>query len=208
LTSLRRPFQNSVATKTRKNFVLFLGTLMFAATAHAVPMTHFLPNASGGFEAFLFPELTNGTPSLQGGIFTLPQAVNPGFVIILNSPTANQKDPSTWLDVIQFFDSGTGVVNSVQLLRGGPNQSTYYPTLKTVSKSADAFVTVGTDSNGMFTTFTDYSVVAAQTRTYHFYTGAFPIAVPDEGTTLGLFGLAILMLFMLHRTVRRAATHR
>ena len=28
--------------------------------------------------------------------------------------------------------------------------------------------------NGMFTTFTDYSVIAAQTRTYHFYTGPFP----------------------------------
>ena len=181
---------------------------MFAVTAHAAPMTHFLPNASGGFEAFLFPELLNGTPSLQGGIFTLPQAVNPGFVIILNSPTANQKDPKAWLDVIRFFDNGSGVVNSVQLLRSGPNQSTYFPTLKTLKKSSNAFVIVGTDLNGMFTTFTDYSVVAAQTRTYHFYTGPFPfLAVPDEGATFGLLSLAILALVMLHRRLRRPAAH-
>lgn len=181
---------------------------MFAVTAHATPMTHFLPNASGGFEAFLFPELLNGTPSLQGGIFTLPQAVNPGFVIILNSPTAKQKDQKTWLDVIRFFDNGSGVVNSVQLLRSGPNQSTYFPTLKTLKKTSNAFVIVGTDLNGMFTTFTDYSVVAAQTRTYHFYTGPFPfLAVPDGGATFGLLSLAILALVMLHRRLRRPAAH-
>ena len=137
----------------------------------------------------------------------MPQTVNPGFVIILNSPTARQNDTTAWLDVIRFFDNGSGLVNSVQLLRGGPNQTTYFPTLRTVNRSSNAFVTVGTDSNGMFTTFTDYSVIAAQTRTYHFYTGPFPFLVPDEGSTLGLLSLAALGLAALHRKLRRADAH-
>jgi len=178
--------------------------VMFTLTAQATPLTHFLPNSTGGFDAFIFPELTDGTPSLQGGIFTLPQTVNPGFVVILNSATAKETDVSTWLDVIRFFDNGSGIVNSVQLLRSGPNESSYFPSLKTIMNGSHAFVTVGTDSNGMFTTFTDYSVVAAQTRNYHFYTGAFPVAIPDQGSTFTLLSLTIAALLGLARKVQRA----
>lgn len=200
----RRLLQNLAATKTRKSFVLLLSVVIFAITAQATPLTHFVPNATGGFDAFIFPELLNGTQSLQGGIFTLPQTVNPGFVIILNSPTARQTDTSTWLDVIRFFDNGSGVVNSVQLLRGGPSQANYFPTLRTVNRASSAFVIVGTDSTGMFTTFTQYSVTAGVTRNYHFYTGAFPIPIPDEGSTFLLLGVAVAALLGVARKLRPA----
>jgi hypothetical protein len=177
---------------------------MFAVTAQATPLTHFVPNATGGFDAFIFPELLNGTQSLQGGIFTLPQTVNPGFVIILNSPTARQNDTTAWLDVIRFFDNGSGVVNSIQLLRGGPNQANYFPTLRTINRASSAFVIVGTDSSGMFTTFTQYSVTAAVTRNYHLYTGAFPIPIPDEGSTFVLLGVAVAALLGVARKLRHA----
>jgi hypothetical protein len=167
-------------------------------------LTHFTPNATGGFDASIYPELTNGTPSLVGGIFTLPQVVNPGYVVILQSP-GHTKKTGNWTDVIHFFDNGTGSVMGIQMLVGGSNQSSYYPSLHTVMGNPHAFIvkTQATAANG-FTTFTDYSVKTQQTRNYHFYTGIFPLAaIPDAGSTLILLSLALVPLILFHRKLRQ-----
>jgi hypothetical protein len=56
----------------------------------------------------------------------------------------------------------------------------------------------------MFTTFTQYSVTAAVTRNYHLYTGAFPIPIPDEGSTFVLLGVAVAALLGVARKLRHA----
>jgi hypothetical protein len=170
-----------------------------SANAFAVPLTHFSLNASGGFDAYIYPELTNGTPSLVGGVFTLPQTVNPGYVVILDNSASPQNITSGWDDVIHFFSTGLGPVNEIQMLRGGPNQASYYPSLNTVLHSSHAFVVK--NSTG-FTNFTDYSVTSTVTRNYHFYTGPFPALVPDGGSTAILLGMALIMLILLHRSLR------
>jgi len=170
-----------------------------SANAFAVPLTHFSLNASGGFDAYIYPELTNGTPSLVGGVFTLPQTVNPGYVIILDNSTSSQHSESGWDDIIHFFSVGLGPVNAIQMLRGGPNQASYYPSLNTVLQSSHVFIVK--NSSGI-TNFTDYSVTSTVTRNYHFYTGPFPALVPDGGSTVILLGLALILLILLHRCLR------
>jgi hypothetical protein len=160
-------------------------------------------NATGGFDAWIFPELTNGTPSLVGGIFDLPQVVNPGYLVILQN-RRHSNNTGNWADVIHFFDNGTASVMAIQMMVGGPNQSSYYPSLSTVMGNPHAFVTKtqAKVENG-FTNFTDYSVKTKQTRNYHFYTGALGLAVPDTGSTLIFLSLALVPLTLFHRKLRQ-----
>jgi hypothetical protein len=204
LTSLSLCRKLQIRLRIRKTHLFLLAGVMLTMSAQAVPLTHFVTNP-GGFDAYLYPELLDGTPSLEGGIFTLPTTVNPGFVIILDDASSNKRDPNSWFEVIRFFDSGSGIVNSVQMLTGGPNQASYFPSLSTVRNSPNAFIVRGQITGGggppMFTDFTQYSVVAQQTRNYHFYTGPFPI--PDGGSTLIFLSFAIAMLVAFRRKLQR-----
>jgi hypothetical protein len=163
--------------------------------ATGTPLTHFLPNGSGGFDAFIYPELLNGTPSLQGGIFTLPSMVNSGYVIILD-PGGSQNNTATWGDVIQFADDGHGHATTIQMLVAGPNQSSYFPSLNKVQNNPHAFIaeTVGAD-------FTDYTVTSGtQVRNYHFFTGTLSVA--DGGSTLIFLGAAFAAVVVFRRKLQ------
>jgi VPDSG-CTERM motif len=180
---------------------------VLTASAQAVPLTHFLSNSTGGFDAFLYPETLTGTPSLQSGIFTLPQAVNPGYVIILASPTSLFNNTSSWVDVIHFFKIGNGPVTNIQMLVGGPNQASYFPSLATVKNSPFTTIVKGQQLGSVFTidpltgftNFTDYSVRSNVTRNYHFFTGI--LSVPDSGSTFILLSAALgaLIIFRPRR---------
>jgi hypothetical protein len=69
-------------------------SVAFVSVAQALPVTTFTSNASGGFDALIYPTLTDGTFSVQSAIFTLPFAVNPGYVIIVENPSVSQKNTS------------------------------------------------------------------------------------------------------------------
>jgi hypothetical protein len=203
---VRRLLLSFAVTKKRKTYLFSLAAMALAANAQAIPLTHFLPNAAGGFEAFIYPELLDGTPSVVGGIFALPQTVNAGYVIILENAASNPRDIANWSDVITFIDNGNGKATSIQMLDGGPNQATYFPSLSMVSHSPSAFVIESQNGNGFtdFTGFTDYSVKSKQTtRNYHFFTGdAF--SVTDSGSTLMLLGVAFVALAISRRRLLQA----
>ncbi len=187
-------------TKKHKIFVVALAALALTTSMQAVPLTHFLPN-SKGFEAFVYPELTDGTPSVVGGIFTLPQPVNAGYVIIVESQNGSRKDPTTWSNVIHFTGSGSGKATTVQMMSAGPNQASYFPSVSTLRHSPTAFVL---EAPSGFTDFTNYSVKSRKSkgvRTYHFFTGdivAIP-AIPDGGSTGMLLGSALIPLLFFRR---------
>jgi hypothetical protein len=184
-------------TKKHKIFVVSLAALVMTASAQAAPLTHFLPT-SNGFDAFIYPELTDGTPSAVGGIFTLPQPVNAGYVIIVDNAHGSRTDPSTWSDVIHFIGSGSGKATTIQMMAGGPNQASYFPSVSTLRHSPNAFVL---EAPGGFTDFTNYSVKSKKSkgvRTYHFFTADIA-AIPDGGSTAMLLGSALIPLLFFRR---------
>jgi hypothetical protein len=180
-------------TKKLKICLLSLVFTAVAATAQAVALTHFVLNATGGFDAFIYPELLSGAPSSIGDIFTLPQPVNAGYVVILKSGN-HPTNIANWMDVIHFIDNGHGKATTVQMLDGGGDQASYFPSLSVIKHNPSAFIIEGA---GDFTDFTDYSVKGKQKRNYHFYT-ADARAVPDSGSTLMLLGLPFIGLVVLH----------
>lgn len=186
----------------RKTGIAALIALALSSTAHALPVTSFTTNASGGFEGFVYPVLADGTFSFQSAIFTLPIAVNPGFVIIVADPTLSVKDPSNWSDVIRFINDGTGHATTLQMFVGGPDQASYFPTVTKVLNASHVFVANASLANGGWTDFTDYSVSGTKVRTYHFFTGA--ITTPEAGSTLALLGIAFAALFVLRGKLVRA----
>src|SRR5207237_8452807 len=97
--------------------------------------------AAGGFAAYVEPTLADGTFSFQIAIFTLPIAVNAGFVIILDDPSVSAKDTSNWSDVIRFINNGTGKATTMQMFTGGPDQASYFPSLTKVLNSSHVFIT-------------------------------------------------------------------
>jgi hypothetical protein len=186
-------------TKKRKTYLFSLAAMaLVAASAQAIPLTRFLPSAAGGFEAFVYPELLDATPSSVSSIFALPQTVNAGYVVILRNTTGDLRDIANWSDVIHFINDGNGKATSIQMLAGGPNQAGYFPSLSTVSHSPSAFIIEGQSGNG-FTDFTDYSVKSKQTtRNYHFFT-ADVFSVPDSGSTLMFLGVSFLAIVIFRR---------
>jgi hypothetical protein len=189
-------------TKKRKIYILSLAFSALAATAQALPLTHFVPNATGGFDAFVFPELLNGTPAAVGGIFTLPRPVNAGYVIILKRGTNDPRNVANWSDVIHFIDSGRGKATTIQMMDGGPDQASYFPSLSTIRHNPVAVIVEAKNEDG-FTLFTDYSVRSKQKRNYHFFT-ADAVSVPDSGSTLALLGIAFSALIVFRRSLLRA----
>jgi hypothetical protein len=190
-------------TKKHKIYILSLAFGALAATAQALPMTHFIPNATGGFDAFVFPELLDGTPAPVGGIFTLPQQVNAGYVIILKQGTNDPRNIANWSDVIHFIDNGRGKATTIQMLDGGPNQASYFPSLATIRHNPVAVVVAAENEDG-FTLFTDYSVRSKQKRNYHFFTADTFAAVPDGGSTLLLLAIAFVALIIFCKNMLQA----
>jgi len=189
-----------IARKLKACCIAF-AVITLSTNGLAVTLTHFVPNASGGFDAFVYPESTDGAPSHVGGIFTLPQVVNPGYVVILDNPASLPTNTAAWDDVIHFFDNGTGTVTAMQLLAGGPNQSSYFPSLDTVMSDPHAFIVKSGTST--MTTFTDYSVLGSrrkEIRNYHFFTAAF--SLPDAGSTVVLLGFALTALILFAKNDR------
>ena len=184
----------------RRLYLVLLLSVAWMASVYALPVTTFTTNASGGFDAWIYPTLSDGTYSLQSGIFTLPFSVNPGYVIILDDPALGTKDTSNWSDVIRFINNGSGKALTMQMFVGGPDQASYFPSLSKVMNSSHVFIP---EAGGGFTDFTDYSVTGAKPRNYHFFTGVF--AIPDSGSTMLLLALATGLLFLIHAVERKAA---
>jgi protein with PEP-CTERM/exosortase system signal len=188
--------------KMGKFCVLSVAFAALAATAQALPLTHFVSNATGGFDAFIFPELLDGTPAPLGGIFTLPQPVNAGYVIILKDGTNDPRNIANWTDVIHFIDNGRGKATTIQMMDDGPDQASYFPSLSTLRHSPVAVIVEAKNEDG-FTLFTDYSVRSKQKRNYHFFT-AEAVSVPDGGSTLAFLGIAFSALIVFRRSLLRA----
>jgi hypothetical protein len=184
----------------RKTGIAALIALALSSTAHALPVTTFVPTTSGGFEGFVYPVLADGSFSFQSAIFALPIAVNPGFVVIVADPTLSVKDPSNWTDVIRFINDGNGKATTMQMFVGGPDQASYFPTVNKVLNASHIFIANSSLANGGWTDFTDYSVSGSKVRTYHFFTGA----IPEGGSTLALLGIAFAALFLLRGKLVRA----
>jgi hypothetical protein len=175
-----------------------IAAVAFTATADALPYTSFTPNASGGFDAFVYPVVADGTPSLLSDIFTLPTQVNPGWVVIVEDPSLSNKNTSNWSVIAHFIDNGNGKATTLQLLTGGPDQADYFPSVNKVFNQPHAFIA---ENLSGFSDFTDYSVRTQVTRNYHFYTAAFPIA--DSGSTFILLGIAFTALIVFRRKLRQ-----
>jgi hypothetical protein len=201
----------SFAVTTRvKIYILVLVCIGLARAAQALPLTHFVPNSTGGFDAFVFPESLDGTPAKVSAIFKLPQTVNAGYVIILGSGTEDPRDMNNWSDVIHFFNKGRGKSTAMQMLQGGPDQASYFPSLSTIRHNPTAVIVEAQNSTN-FTAFTDYSVrTKKKTRNYHFFTAEFSAetaaefsaetaAIPESGSTLILLGVALASLLLLRR---------
>jgi hypothetical protein len=188
---------NLAVIKKHKIFIISLAALALATSVQAVPLTHFLPK-SKGFEAFVYPELTDGTPSAVGGIFTLPQPVNVGYVIIVENQNGSRTDPTTWSNVIHFIGNRSGKARAIQMMSAGPNQASYFPSVSTLRHSPIAFVL---EAPSGFTDFTNYSVKSKKSkgvRTYHFFTADIA-AIPDGGSTGVLLGSALIPLLFFRR---------
>jgi hypothetical protein len=187
----------------KKWAVGFLSVALISA-AHALPVTTFTANASGGFDAFVYPTLANGSFASQSANFALPFAVNPGYVIIVDDPTVSQKTTSNWSDVIRFINNGTGKATTMQMFAGGPDQASYFPSLAKVMNSPHVFLTESSATGCVFTDFTNYSINTNKVRNYHFFTAAAPLAaVPEGASTLLLFAIALFALFMLHKRLAK-----
>jgi hypothetical protein len=194
---------NNYHITVRRLYLVLLLSIAWMASANALPVTTFSTNTAGGFDAWIYPTLSDGTFSLQSGIYTLPYAVNPGYVIILDDPALGVKDTSNWSDVIRFINNGSGKAFTMQMFVGGPDQASYFPSLSKVMNSSHVFITESGATNGGFTDFTDYSVTGVKPRNYHFFTGVF--AVPDSGSTMLLLAIATGFLFMIHTVVKKGA---
>jgi VPDSG-CTERM motif len=180
----------------------------FISVAHAFPVTSFTTNSSGGFGAVVYPTLADGTFTSQSAIFTLPFAVNPGYVIIVDDPTVSNRNTSNWSDVIRFIGNGTGKATTMQMFTGGPDQTSYFPSLAKVMNSPHVFITESSATGGGFTDFTDYSVSTNKVRNYRFYTAAAPlVATPDSGSTLTLLGVALCALFFVRKKLASRVRH-
>lgn len=157
--------------------------MVLSLTAHAVPLTHFVSTGGNGFEAFIFPELTDGTPSVQGGVFTLPKPVHAGYVVIVRNPAEDPGNISNWTSVVHFINAGSGQATTVQLLSAGPDDASYFPSLSTVLQSHNTFIPES--QSGEFTTYT------VKSRVYHFFNAA---VVPESGSSWILLSCSLFVL--------------
>ncbi|MDB6147218.1 MAG: hypothetical protein JWO45_882 [Spartobacteria bacterium] len=184
----------------RKAFLVLVFAIGLAASAQALPVTSFTTTPDGGFVAYVYPTLADGTFSYQSPIITLPISVNAGYVVILDNLALDPKDTSNWSDVIRFIDNGTGKATTMQMFVGGPDQASYFPSFNKVNNASHVFIAETSDTGGSSTQFTEYSVSGNKTREYHFFTAA----IPETGATVALLGLALAFVFALHRKLSKA----
>ena len=162
------------------------------------------PPAVGGFTCNVYPSLADGTPSEVSDIFSLFSLVSAGFIVLLESPTADPQDVSQWSDVLELIDIGDGNnAITARLMSGGCN---CFPTFDTVNSFPSGFLIE--NQSGIGDDFVDFTVFVGGLNTFNIYSGS-PVNesgdVP-EPTTVALMGggLSLLAYFKISRNALAA----
>jgi PEP-CTERM motif len=169
--------------------VLFL-VLLTTTAGSAAPISSCVANLSGiGITCNVYESNAGGNPSEISSIFSLGTSAVAGYVVLLESPTADETNIANWSDVLHFIDDGVGLASTAQLLSAGCG---CFPSFATVSAAAGQFIVetqFGTGDD--FKDFTTYQPTV--TDTYNIYSAAPLTAVPEPGSFF-LAGATVLSL--------------
>jgi len=151
-----------------------------------------MTNMSGiGITCNIYESDASGNPSEISSIFSLGTTAVAGYVVLLESPLADQTNTAMWSDVLHFIDDGVGFSTTAQLLSDG---CACFPTFTAVNAAGAQFIVetqFGTGND--FTDFTPYQPTA--TDTYNIYSAApFVLAPEPQSWWMLAGGLAVLGL--------------
>jgi hypothetical protein len=157
-----------------------LGVLGMVSNVSAGPVSTCLNHVGdSGFTCNIYETLADGTPSDISNILSFPtgQVVSPGFIVLLESPGANQTDPTQWSDVFQFIDNGDGTSTTGQLFSSGCN---CYPTYSQINAAPNLFMTetqIGTGND-----FVDSTTFAPGLNVFNIFSAA-PDPIPEPASS-------------------------
>jgi hypothetical protein len=184
----------------RTQSILFLALAPFGigSTLSAGPVSACVNHVGdSGFTCNIFETLADGTPSEISNIFAFPaaQSVVSGYIVLLETPSSSQTDPTQWSDVLHFIDNGSGQATSGQLLSSGCN---CFPTSLQVNATAHAFIVEAQTGTG--NDFLDSTAFVAGFNTFNIFSAA-PVSEP---ASIGLMASALLVAFIRirHQGVR------
>jgi hypothetical protein len=173
----------------------FVSCLAFAAPVSSCAAN---PPSLGGFTCNVYPSLADGTPSELSDIFNLFDTVTAGFIVLLDSPTADPQDVSQWSDVLELIDNGEGNAATARLMSNGCN---CFPTFDTVSNYPSGFLVENQSGSG--DDFVDFTAFTGGLNTFNIYSASRAVESGDvpEPATLALMGggLSFLAYFKISR---------
>jgi hypothetical protein len=185
--------------QTQAVLLLAIGVLGGSSVASAGPISSCAPIVgSSGFACNFYETTATGLPSEISNLVSLPSTVQAGYIVLLESPSSINSDPTTWSDVLQFIDGGTGNANTAQLFSSGCACFPSFATVNAVSNFFQLETQTGTGND-----FTDSTTIATTFNTFNIFSaapnlsGGGPGSVP-EPASLALMASALLALALTH----------
>jgi hypothetical protein len=174
-----------------------LGVLGMVSNVSAGPVSTCLNHTGdSGFTCNIFETLGDGTPSEASNVFSFPtgQLVSVGYVVLMETPGADQTNSANWSDVLNFIDNGAGMSATGQLLSSGCN---CFPTFAVVNAAPNIFITetqVGTGND-----FLDSTPFAPGFNVFNIFSAApDPVPEPESSALLGS-GLLLALAYARFR---------
>jgi hypothetical protein len=181
--------------QARVCLLLAIGVIGGASSASAGPISSCATIVgTSGFACNFYETTDTGLPSEISNVVSLPSTVEAGYIVLLESPSSLNTDPTQWSDVLQFIDGGGGNANTAQLFSSG---CLCFPTFATVN-AAPNFFQLETQV-GQGNDFTDSTTIATTFNTFNIFSAA-PDPAPDaapEPASLALMASALSLLVAL-----------